>query len=35
VKLAAVILKTGLPPEQARAELERCGGHLRRVFGEA
>ena len=35
VKLAAVILKTGLAPEQARAELERCGGHLRRVFGEA
>ena len=35
VKLAAVILKTGLSPEQARAELERCGGHLRRVFGEA
>jgi N-acetylmuramic acid 6-phosphate etherase len=35
VKLAAVILKTGLPPEQARAELERCNGHLRRVFGEA
>ena len=35
VKLAAVIIKTGLPVEQARAELERHDGHLRRVFGEA
>jgi len=35
VKLAAVIIKTGLPVEKARAELERHEGHLRRVFGEA
>jgi len=35
VKLAAVIIKTGLPVEKARAELERNDGHLRRVFGEA
>jgi N-acetylmuramic acid 6-phosphate etherase len=35
VKLAAVIIKTELPVEQARAELERHDGHLRRVFGEA
>ena len=35
VKLAAVIIKTGLPAELARVELEKHDGHLRRVFGEA
>ena len=35
VKLAAVIIRTGLPVEDARAVLERNDGHLRRVFGEA
>ena len=35
VKLAAVIIKTGLPVEKARVELERHDGHLRHVFGEA
>ena len=35
VKLAAVIVKTGLSVEDARAELERYNGHLRKVFGEA
>lgn len=35
VKLAAVIIKTGLPVEKAWVELERHDGHLRRVFGEA
>lgn len=35
VKLAAVIVRTGLPAAEARAELEKQGGHLRKVFGEA
>lgn len=35
VKLAAVIVKKGLPAAEAQAELTRHGGHLRKVFGEA
>ena len=35
VKLAAVMLAKSIPAQEARAELERNQGSLRRVFGEA